>query len=223
MWCDLNAYVISQYAQDPKKPEEDIFHSYMLQMGLSTEDQEYFRELAQLSPKAVVRGRNSLVHPVNVWWTRDQFLGGIDQLKEDFEAIIDKSLVEDVLAEKQEAVNMWTRIVWLSNQIKSGSADNIAYLKTSADYGLYKYSIIEQAWTVMLLGLQGDITGEYDKNRITSAIKKYDKLWLEYTQFVQSSPNSATLYHPYYFKFEPPDFLGDEGMATSIEKYRFLQ
>lgn len=77
LWCDLNAFVLSTWASNPGISEEEAFKLYSKKIGLSDADHVKFRKLCLLSSEGVLRGHNSLVHNVNIWWTRDQFFGAL--------------------------------------------------------------------------------------------------------------------------------------------------
>jgi len=220
LWCDLNAFVISAWAQNPDKPEEEIFAEYGQRLGLSSEDRIRFRDLCLLSAKGVLRGHNSIIHPVNVWWTRDQFLGGLDLLDTCFRDIVTKGLVDAVIAEKQECIDIWKEIKKLSGLIKTNDSTVNEYIVVSAEYGLKMYSIVHQAWIILLKGMEGDISGKYDFKTIQTAISTYDDLWIEFNTLKKENPSCASLYMPYSFVFEPPDFHKSRGMDESVNRYR---
>ena len=222
LWCNLNAYVIAAWARDPERKEEKIFDDFSKSLEMSPEDRSRFRKLCLLSSKGVLIGHNSLIHPVNVWWTRDQFLGGLDVLGKSFKEIMDLGLTDSILAEKQECVDIWKEIDDLARKIHINDPGTDQYLKVSCRYGLIKYSIIQQAWIIMLRGMEGDRNGNYDKASIQSAIRKYDGLWVEFHSLRKENPSCATLYQPYSFVFEPPVFHGEKGMDESVNKYRAI-
>lgn len=99
-------------ARGPRRDEESIFDEYGQKLGLPAQDRAWFRDLALASAAAVLRGHYSLRFQLyNVNWTRDQFIGGSDKdLTDDFLDIYEGGLVDAVLAEKAEAVRIWTRI-----------------------------------------------------------------------------------------------------------------
>ena len=220
LWCDLNAYVISKWANNPDRSEEEIFYEYTRRLNMTRNDAIKFRRLCLLSTTGVLIGHNSRIHTVNVWWTRDQFFGGLDGLEDSFREIIIEGQMKEVLKEKEDCVGIWKEIVKLSEDIESGNTEFISYLKVSSQYGLIKYSIIESAWTIMLKGLEGDLSGNYDREGIRMAIDEYDRLWEKFSQLKITYPDCATLYMPYTFVFEQPYYHRDGGMKESVDRYR---
>ncbi|MCP4376789.1 MAG: hypothetical protein GY794_11515 [bacterium] len=221
-WCALDAYVVSRWAQNPKRSEKAIFREYASQkLGLKGKDIDRFRELCLLSTKGVLRGQYSLLGGVRVDWERDQYLGGLRQLGGTFNGFIKRNLVDKALAEKAEAVAIWRRIETLAKQIDLPDAATKEFVVTSCTYGRIKYEIIANGWTVMLLGMVGDKTGQYDKPRIAAAIKTYDKLWDEWKKLEKSSPSCATIYKNHYCRYvSQKGMFPAPGMNDSVNKYR---
>lgn len=154
-----------------------------------------------MSADAIVRGRASLILPINVWWTRDQFIGGEKELRQNLKTIIEQGLTHKIILEKSQSVAIWKEIVALADKIQTGNPELRRYLQTSAKYGLLLYSIYEQGWIIMLKGYEGDMNGQYDTKSIRKAIDNYDRLWKEYKLFGETHPDCATLYEPYSFDF----------------------
>ncbi len=226
LWCDLNTYVMSQWALNPNRTEEDIFNEYALKIGISQETLPFFRRLCMLTPDAIIRGRGSLLHSVNVTWTRDHYLGGINQLKRIFDEILKKNMVDESLYEMKLSVALWEDIVELSEKIQCNDKAIEQYIKTSSLYGLWLHRIMEQGWIVMLKGYQGDQTGVYDKTAIKLALEKYDHSWNEYRQLKENNGDCSTLYYDQYVKF---NVGGDrtkigfvDGMGATVNKYRAM-
>ena len=208
-WCALNAYVVSQFARDPARSEEDIFDEYAGKIGLHGDDVARFRELCLLSAQAVLRGQlTTLGAKIDVWWARDHFLGAPDL--SDF---IKKGLVDKALAEKADAVRMWRRIELLANQLTFPDPATKEFVVTSAAYGRIKYAIIEQGWTILLLGAEGDAAHQYDRARLSAAISAYDGLWDEWRQLQAHHPLCSTLYKDVAFGNKP-------GMGAAVDRYR---
>jgi hypothetical protein len=207
-WTDLNTYVIANWARNPKRSEEDVFNEFARKKA-GIKDPEHlkrFRKLALLSAAGVLRGHTSMIHPVNPWWARDHKII-FNNLSKDFQKIIEKGLVEDVLKEKDESVAMWQEIEKLSRELKVADGELAEHIRTSSTYGRIKYDIIRQGWIVSLLGMVGDKTGKYDENRIADAIRKHDQLRQEWERLKREHPSCATLY-------------GDTSNDPRISKYR---
>lgn len=222
-WCDLNTYVMSQWALNPDKEELDIFNEYARKVGISEKTLPYFRRLCLLTPDAIIRGRGSLLHAVNVVWTRDHYLGGINQLKEVFDEIIEKGLVEESLYEMKLSVALWEEIKELSEKVECHDKAVEHYIRVSSQYGFLLHRIMEQGWIVMLKGYQGDKNGIYDRTSIQIALENYDKCWEEYRRLKQENTDCATLYYDKYLEWDAVDrnkinFV--PGMGDSVDKYR---
>lgn len=233
LWCDLNAFVLSQWAEDTSLDEADIFRKYTKQLGLSDKDAAAFRKIAMLSIRGVFYGRSSKITRINPWWIRDQFMGGLTvpefndytdeawgKTNKEFFEIVDKGLVDEILAEKEQAVGYWKEIETLANSISSGDNKFKDYVRVSCTYGRLKYEIIQQAWIVMLKGLDGEKSGKYDKKAIQDAYHKYNKLWKEFFVLKKNNEQCASLYLPYGFNNDYDELHCDEGMDKAVIKYK---
>jgi len=232
LWCDLNAYVMSSWARDTDLTESEFFSEYTKILGLSEKDAEAFRRVSTLSAHGVLIGRSSKITRINPWWIRDQYMGGLTspdfnsyteeawgKLNRDFVEINEKGIVDDILKEKAEAVNVWREIESLSEQITTGDEKFRDYLRVSCKYGRIKYEIIQQAWIVMLKGMEGDKKGTYDVKTIHDAYLKYVKLWNDFRALKAGNEQCATLYFPYSFSNRYKELHCDEGMDKAVKKY----
>jgi hypothetical protein len=209
LWCALNAYVIAKYAENPKRTEEEIFNEFATQqLGLKGKDVARFRELNLLSAAAVLRGQCSLIKPVDLWWARDDFMAAPN-----LSAFNTTNLISSALAEKTDGVAMWKKIETLARQIHFDDPARQDFVETSCAYGRIKYSIIEQAWTILLYGGLGDKSGHYDCGKISAAIARYDELWNEWRKLKVAHPSCATLYKDLAFQDKP-------GIGAVVDKYR---
>jgi hypothetical protein len=209
LWCALNAYVIAQYAENPKRTEAEIFNEFATQqLGLKGGDVARFRKLNQLSAAAVLRGQCSLLKPVDPWWSRDDFIGAPN-----LSAFVTNHLVAKALAEKAEAVAMWEEIETLARQINFPDAQTKDFVLTSAAYGRIKYSLFEQVWAISLYGAMGDKSKPYDCEKLSSAIAAYDQLWKEWRKLKETHPSCATLYQDVAFQNKP-------GIGAAVDRYR---
>jgi hypothetical protein len=208
-WCDLNAYVIAKFAENPQRTEAEIFDEYARRIGLRGDDVARFRELNLLSEKAVLRGQlTTLGAKIDLWWARDDTLSAPDL--SDF---IKRDLVDDALREKHQAVEMWNRIEELSREIHFADAQTQDFVETSCTYGRIKYSLIEQAWTILLYGHIGDATGSYDRPKLERAIAQYDRLWDQWEQLKETHASCSTLPSDLAFGNKP-------GIGAAVDRYR---
>jgi len=236
-WCKLNAYVISHWGKDTKLSEETIFNQFMDENGITKPNsRKAFRELCLLSAKAVIRGHESAKYYFDkdwVWWTRDEFLAGTDTaevgqklfpsegfLNKAFDWYYQHKLLDSVIAEKQEAVKLWEKIVDLSTKIEIANNADQNYIKVSSKYGLLLHTIVADGWNIMALGFIGDKTGSYDTKKLASLIKKYDEDWVNYNKLKEENPSCASLYKPYAFVNIAPSYHSKQGMGASVDRYR---
>ncbi|MFZ1087325.1 MAG: hypothetical protein WAN35_20370 [Terracidiphilus sp.] len=210
-WCALNAYVLCKFSEDPSRTEPEILALYARSIGLCGEDVPRFCEMQDLSAKAVLRGQlTNLGAEIDLWWTRDDKLGDPDL--SDF---LRRGLVEQAIAEKSEACALWRRIVEIATQIRWKNAAMRGFVITSAHYGAFKYEVIRQGWTVLLLGRQGDAAGHYDSKRISEALAAYDAAWQGWRELHSKNASCATLYKDVGFGDKP-------GLGAAVNRYRKL-
>lgn len=227
LWCDLNAYVLSQWARHDGATEPALFGDYTARLGLHGAAAGRFRELAMRSAAGVLHGHYStVVRLQGLAWTRDEYLGGSDlDLAPDFAAIADHGLAEPVLAEKANAVLTWQEIVRLADSLQPVDAATSSYLGLSSRYGALLYAIIANAWAVMLPGVEGDRSGRYDREAMRVHLQAYDEAWAAFEQLRAGQSPSPTLYVPLSFMGPSsprslPSADPDHGMRSSIERYR---
>ena len=236
-WCALNTYVVSQWARDPTRSEKEVFNEFARKIELKGMDVDRFRRLCLLSSEGALRGHDTYYcginngvgnkSDLNVWWAREDFIGGIDQLRSTFERIIKDGKVEEALAEKAEAVAIWQRIEALARQLDLPNKQTKEFIVTSATYGRISYAIFEQGWTVMLFGYLGDKSGTHDRERIAKAIAAYDRLWDEWRTLKAASPSCPTIYRDTFIGWSYHDWgtvchKDRPGIGASVDKYRAI-
>ena len=183
LWCDLNAWVMAQWAKDSSQSEETIFNRYATeQLRLSETDAAKFRKLCLLSADAVLRGKTSTHADISPWWSRDD---GINRpvLPQD------SAKRQRVLDEKAEAVRIWEQIVALAKEIHFPDPATKEYVVVSSKYGLHLYRIYQAAFELVALGPNGD------KAALRKWLKTYDDAWADYRNLPNESPQCASLYH----------------------------
>lgn len=184
IWCDLNAWVMSQWAKKPKQSEKEIFNCYASEiLNLSESDIPNFRKLCLLSAEAVVRGRNSTYGDMNPWWTRDQGIGWpMPALNQDTEK------QQRNLLQKDESIEKWKEIVQLAEIIQWSDNDIKQHAIGSSYYGLYLYEIYRS------LVYLADAEARGNKEAMKQWIITYDEAWDKYAKLPELYPSLATLY-----------------------------
>lgn len=219
-WCDLNAYVISKYASDTRLTEEEIFYDYAIKkMGLSQTDSFIWRKLCLTANMAVLKGRyvecydrtlNEGIMPC-VNYMRDDRISGLRQLKEVFDYLHGKDLLEETLIEKKEACLLWQEVRLLFDKITIPDKELSEFIKTSIDYGILLYNAVYAAWNVMAVGYIGTKRGKINDNALKVAIEKFDIAWKEY-YMLKDNKYSSSLYKDVYLKMP--------GIGETVEYFR---
>jgi hypothetical protein len=203
LWCDVNAYVLSHWAQTPNRTEEEIFLDYATKvLQLSPPDADSFRKLCLLSADAVYRGIRSTRNDINPLWTLDSTIG-LPPLPKGQDAI------QHLLDEKKQSVDMWTQIVALAQSIRFPDPQVAEYAVTSSQYGLYLFQVFQAGFQLVALGMQDD------KSQIQQILKQYDDAWSNYQNLKRDHPSCASLY-----KDDVKSFGASQTFAQMIAKYR---
>ncbi len=185
LWCDLNAYVMAQWAKNPSATEESVFKHYTRNvLRLDNKDGELFRKLALMSTDAIIRGRRSVAYPkeVNPWWTRDEYIG-FPRIPNDLKKM------EVILAEKDTALVMWQEIIKLSGSICFKDEKTSDYVKVSSKYGLCLFRIYRSIF--YLAAIDKNL---YPRSELKEWIDEYDTAWLEYQLLAALNSNCPTLF-----------------------------
>jgi hypothetical protein len=228
LWCDLNAWVLGRFSANPALSEEQLFNSYARsRLGLGDADAALFRELCLLSSTAILKGRyceafdrdlGEAVLPV-ANWMRDDRLGGLRQLSLVIDRLINRNDADAALLEKAEAVALWNRMADLTRRIHWPDATRAEQVRVSLEYGRLLFSIVEQAWRIMILGRRHELGAELDREALGAALAAYDRLWIEY-RALAASPWCASLYEPRYFGL--PGATPEPGIGETVAHYAKL-
>jgi hypothetical protein len=189
MWCDQNAWVMAQWANDPSQSEESIFNRYATErLGLKGEDVKKFRRMSLLTADAVIRGRNSTHGDMNVWWTRDQGIGWPRNLDKEKDSWRGEAAFLRNRSQKDESVAMWKEIVSLAKSIRWADDATRDFVVGSSYYGLHLYEIYRS------LVYLADAAADDDKAAMKKWIEAYDKAWADYKALPENYSDLATLY-----------------------------
>jgi len=168
LWCELNAWVMAQWANNPTESEASIFNRYARNiLKLSKKDALKFRKLALLSEEATLLGMRSATYPNDVFsmWVRDEYITFPTLPKDAKKAKI-------ILEEKEKAVKLWDEIVELSKQIKFKDKSTKRVVLVTCEYGRQMYRIFNAVFQL------ASINAGYSLPNLTqNYISQYDNAW----------------------------------------------
>ncbi len=219
-WCALNAEVLAGWVKDPARSDSELIAAFAASRGFDAEDSKRIEAICRKSAAAVVRGLASVKGGVNTWWTRDLYLGGVEDpaspMAETVARIVAGGRTEDILLERIESVRLWREIETLASELSTGDEPTRSFIRTSCSYGRALYEIIKEGWTVMLLDRQGGAA-----DRIREAVARYDQAWAEYRRLAAKNNNCSTLYRDVYCRYVRDRGMIDQpGMGDSVARIR---
>lgn len=229
-WVDLNLWVISHFAQQPWRTEEDLFNQYAREvLKLNQQQTKTFRELCLLATSATYHAQQSSLFSVNPWWTRDDYLAAID-----LDDVVAKNIQTEVLEEKAGAVADWRRVEALSQEVGLRNQADQEFLEVSATYGRIKMALIEQIWKMQILAAEKKRDEALDKKPIRepyddkqfwisvprpdmrTALDEYDRLWSEWRKLKADHASTPSLYK----EFKSRSSGAPSGMDVTVAQYR---
>lgn len=199
-WCELNAFVISKYAQNTKRSEKEIFTEFAKEkMALDSDNASKFYDMCLKVNDAVLHGRyieaydkslNEEILPCNNWM-RDDRIGGLRQLGDIFDYLDEHGTVEEALAEKEKAVELWKDIKRKFFEIQLDDENLKEFIGNSIEYGLRLFAIVNIIFKLFV---------EYRKNNSCGELLvEYDKAWERYLELENRPQASSSYEDSYYF------------------------
>lgn len=208
LWTDLNTYVVSRWAQNTSRTEEEMFYEFAARIGLTGYQADLFRQLNLLSVEGVRKGQLCSYSTNDVWWSRDEFFSAAANEKA-IDELISNDKVKEALAEKAEASSIWLQIEALSKQLHVNDSATQRAMEVSSTYGRIKYQLIEQMWILMTQEGLRRAGKETDKPLIRNSLTRYDELWSEWKALEVSSEYCSTLYTDMAFRNERKGSIGE--------------
>lgn len=220
-WCALNAEVLAGWTRDPARDVGGLIAEDARARGFDGDDAKRLEAICLKSAAAVVRGIASVKGGVNTWWTRDLYLGGVEDpagpMAETVAAIVASGRTEEILAEREDSIRLWREIEALAGEMTSGPEATRAFIRTSCGYGRRLFEVIEAGWTLMLLDRQS----VREAARMHGALARYDQAWSDYRQLAADNKNCPTLYRDVYCRYVRDKGMIDQpGMGASVERIR---
>lgn len=215
-WCDLNAYVIGKYGNNPKRTEEEIFMEYAREkMGMDTENTCKFHELCKKAAEAVLKGRYVEAYDSHLNeeripcenWLRDNRIAGLRQLNVMFDYLEKNGLVWDAILEKEESVTIWKEIREDFKQIQLDNSVLREFIENSIEYGVRFFTIIKICFHIFAKCRR--------QEGVKQLLEEYDKAWISFKELEQR-PQSSTSYCEEYL-FSPNNLGLNETIAYCRE------
>ncbi len=211
-WVDMNAWVISRFAQQPWRSEPELFAEYARDvLKLQPAQARVLRELSLLATSATFRGQQSQLFYVRPFWLRDDYLAAVN-----LDDVVAKHIQVEVLDEKNDAVTDWRRVEALAREVQLPNKADQQFLEVSATYGRIKMALVEQIWTMQILAAEHKRYGKWDKARLRNALNEYDSLWREWRQLKRDHPSCPTLYK----ERKSLSWGSPPGMDEAVREYR---
>ncbi len=208
IWTDLNTYVVAKWAQNPSLSESELFNDFCSHIGLDSANAALFRRIATLSIEGVRKGQLNSYVKNDVWWSRDEFFSAssnVPIIREAFQL----GVVDSILAEKDEAVSIWSEIASLSDSMNCEDEELLDAIRVSCEYGRIKYDLIRHMWRLMVESYKYDAFGEMDKARVKISLDSYDRLWNEWRRLKDNSDSCASIYTDLAFRNKREGSVGE--------------
>lgn len=209
-WCDLNAFVICKYAQEPNRNERDLFFEYCTErMGLDNENSERFYEMCLRVSDAVLHGRYITPYDKSLNesglpcanWLRDDQIAPLSRLNPIFDYLEENNLVQEAIDEKELSVRIWNEIRDKFDKIEIENKALKEFISNSIEYGLRFYSIINIVFRIY---------AKCRKNEnVKDLLEKYDDAWTRYLELEKRNQASSS--------FSGERFEGIRGVDETIE------
>ena len=221
----MNASALAAWAKNTNLTAVQALVHAAGDYGFAGHDLEVLTRICRLSACAVLRGTASLHGGVDTLWTRDQFMGGIEDphtpMARAVRQVIEAGRVEEILAERREAVSIWREIEAATQTIQNVPSELREFMVTSARYGRINYEVFEAGWTLLLLKAQGDLMNPQTIDELEEALQRYDAAWSEWHSLAETSPSCATLYDSNYCRYVRDKGMAPHtGMGDSVEVIR---
>eukprot|EP01059_Diplonema_ambulator_P030998 TRINITY_DN5552_c1_g1_i2.p1 TRINITY_DN5552_c1_g1~~TRINITY_DN5552_c1_g1_i2.p1 ORF type:complete len:604 (+),score=83.66 TRINITY_DN5552_c1_g1_i2:46-1812(+) len=239
LWVDVNVATLAHWVtSNGTATEEQIFLTKTCPQFIESDQAAalcpVLYNLSITSATAMLYSHYCPEHPGACWgWTRDDRLGGLDQLSSHFSYVVKNNLTAVSIANKANAVTLWEDIQNLGETLypHMASPPLARFLKNSLQYGLVLSRIIATGWSIMLQGYAGTPLAS-----LQPLIAQYDQLWAQYSSFRLVTKHMPSLYHGYYFNLPgvaPAQFCNENdpeyadrwstpqvGMHDSVNKFR---
>jgi hypothetical protein len=182
LWCELNAWVMAQWALDPAATELSLFNRFATEkLGLPASQLGDFRQLALLSAKAAWRWKRGTNNSLVTWWSRDEYYT-YPNLPSSAAALA------TMLADQDEAVAEFAEIVAIARSLTPADPADREFILSSSLYGLHLMEILR---TVKNLKANEGV----DPVKLKSWLDRHDEAWSAYLDLANQFPDSISTFY----------------------------
>ncbi len=183
LWCELNAWVMAQWALDPAASEESLFNRFATEkLGLPAGQLPAFRRLCLLSAEAMWRWKRGTNNGLTSGWSRDQYYT-FPNLPATAPARA------TVLASQDEAVSKFEEIVEIARTLTPSDPADKEFILSSSLYGLRLLRIMRAV--VNLEAAEVDSDGF----RAKVWMDRHDEAWTDYLSLSGAYPDSISTFY----------------------------
>ncbi len=181
-WCELNAWVLAQWALDPAASEESLFSRFVTErLGLPAGQVAAFRRLCLLSAEAAWRWKRGTNNGLTAGWSRDQYYT--------YPTLpATPAAITTVLADHDDAIAKFKEIVAIARSLSPPDPTDREFLLSSSLYGL---RLLEMLQTVKNLKANEGV----DALKLKGWLDRHDEAWAAYDALAALYP--ATISTPY--------------------------
>ena len=183
LWCELNAWVMAQWALAPATSEETLFDRFATErLGLPSAQIPAFRRLALLSADAAWRWKRATNNGLTSGWSRDQYY-----TFPDFPSATSSRAI--VLADHQAAAAKFEEIVQIAQTLTPADPADREFIVSSSLYGL---RLLQMLGTVKNLKA-AELAGDVFQTKIW--IDRHDEAWAAYLDLANHYPGSISTFY----------------------------
>ena len=113
-----------------------------------------------------------------------------------------------LFAEKLQSVELWERMIALSNMLESGKERE--FIQVTYKYGYYVFSLFETMYKANIFALQN--------KDVKEILDRYETLWREWEQLKEKYSCCPTLYAK---EDKNQELIGYDGMVEKVERNFF--
>jgi len=211
LWQELNCAVLSGFAHNTSRTEEDIFAEHSkTNLHLDDADAQSLRDIAIAAERATLKGRYCAAYDsVNVpqkspsnTWMRDYAMGG-HQVMQIATWLAQRKLGASARAEKADAVSLYDQMIASvdamqftayqgSGRLSLADPQFPMRLRSSIEVGHLFFTAVQGAWDATILYAEGQLDHSFNVTGIQDAVQRYENAWGSYQAYLLSCPTCAS-------------------------------